>query len=226
MVVSAIVERVRAAIDELMANGTSFLGASEDAQNLVGVIKDKIPYALEWVLVNAPVELLDVAGVTGADTYVSGTFEIDANTQVATAKLSDDVLRVVSARLSSWTYSPVPVTEHSVEYLMQSDETARGSWDRPVTAIVHKITAGSDNSLVSGKWLELYCAKATTDTLSVLAYKKPDLSGMVDSTDIDISAALEGAFIYHIAGLTLLAFRDAAAKDMLEVARQYLVHSL
>jgi len=224
MQVSAIVTKVRAAIDELMANGTQFLGASDDAQNLVDVIKDKIPYALEWVLVNAPVELLDVAGVTGADTFVSGTFSVDSDTLVATAKLSDDVLRVVSARLSSWKYSPVPVTEHSVEYLMQSDETARGCWDRPVTAIVHRIVTSGDTA-VSGRWLELYCAKTTSDTLSVLAYKKPDLSSMTDSTDIAISSALEGAFIYHIAGLTLLAFRDAAAKDMLEVARSYLVKS-
>ena len=211
MTFQEITARVRGVLDELEANGSAFINASSDEQNLTDVIKTNIPYALVYLLENAPIEKLDESAVTGQDSYVPGTFSIDAATMMGQAQLPDNVLRVVSARLSSWKYSPLPVNEHSQEYLMQGDEYARGTWDRPVTAIVHR--PGS-------RWIELYSAKALTDTLYMLVYKKPDLAD-VEHTGVSVPQALEGAFVYHLAGLVLTAFRDDHAGNLLAIARSY-----
>jgi len=213
MNVQEIVSRVRGVIDELEANASGFINASGDEKNLTDVIKTNIPYALVYLLENAPVEKLDENGITGQGSYVSGTFSIDNTTMMGQAQLPDNVLRIVSARLSSWKYSPLPVTEHSQEYMMQGDEYARGTWDRPVTAIVHR--AGS-------RWIELYSAKSLTDTLNMLVYKKPDLADLNNNdAEVRVPQALEGAFVYHLAGLVLTAFRDDHAGNLLAIARSY-----
>lgn len=217
LTVNTIVERVRAVIDELMANDSDFLNQSTDEANLTNIIKDKISYALLWVLENAPVEKLDQGSITGTGAYVTGTFSIDGTTLMGQCKLPADVLRVVSARLSSWKYSPVPVTEHSVDYLMQSDAYAKGSWDRPVVVLVHRTGTGGGE-----RWLEFYSANETTDTLHLLVYKKPTVDISSGTSDIAVPSVLEGAFIYEIAGLTLTTMKDERAASMFTIAKEYL----
>lgn len=202
--------RVRGVIDELAANDSGFINESMDERNVTAVIRTNIPYALTYLLENAPVEKLDETGISGEGSYVAGTFSIDAN-MMGQARLPDNVLRIVSARLSSWKQSPVPVNEQSEEYLMQGDEYARGTWDRPVTAVVHR--QGS-------RWIELYSARTANDTLILLVYKKPDLSNM-EQEGVGVPQALEGAFIYHLAGLVLTAFRDEHAGNLFAIAKDY-----
>lgn len=213
--VNTIVERVRAVIDELMANDSSFLNQSTDEINLTDVIKDKIGYALQWLVEHAPVEKLDQENITGAGAYVPDTFSID-NTLMGQCQLPDDVLRVVSARLSSWRYAPLPVTEHSLEYLMQGDAYAKGSWDRPVVALVHRTGANGGE-----RWLEFYSAKETTDTLHLLVFKKPSVNTSSGSNTVDVPSVLEGAFIYELAGLTLTTMKDERANAMFTIAEKF-----
>lgn len=215
--VDTIVSRVRAVIDEMMANDSGFLTQSTDETNLTNVIKDKIPYALQWLIERAPVDKLDQGSITGTGAYVSGTFSIDSSSLMGQCQLPDEVLRVVSARLSSWKYAPTPVTEHSVEYLMQSDAYAKGSWDRPVVALVHR-TGSSGGE----RWLEFYSAKQTTDTLHLLVFKKPNIDISSGSSTVDVPSVLEGAFIYEIAGLTLTTMKDERAGAMFTIAKEYL----
>ena len=59
MTVQEIVTRVRAAIDELMENDSDFLSESTDEMNLTRVIVDKIGYALQHIIENAPLDKLD-----------------------------------------------------------------------------------------------------------------------------------------------------------------------
>lgn len=217
--VTDIVNRVRAVIDELAANDSGFLTQSEDEANLTNVIKDKIGDALMWVLEHAPVEKLDAESITGVGSYVSGSFSIDSTTLMGQAQLPTDVLRVVSARLSSWKQSPVPVTERSDVYLMQSDDYAKGSWDRPVVAIVHRISSGVTPTVQ--RWVELYSAKETSDTLHLLVYKKPVLTNIA-TNGVDVPSVLEGAFIYYIAGLTMTAFKDDVASALFAIAKEHL----
>ena len=204
---------MRSAIDELTANDSEFLDATSDEQNLTAVIIDKIPYALTYVFENAPEDKLDndsLGSLTQAETSI---VTIAAGEPVK-VKLPSDVIRVVSARLSSWSQSPVPVSESSQEYLMQQDAYARGSWDRPVNAIAYH---GAD------RYLELYSAKASTDSIEASVIRKPTIGDTsVGTTDISVPSRLESAFIYQIAGLTMVAFREQIAASLFTIARQYL----
>lgn len=213
MQVGEIVKRVRSAIDELMVNDSGFLTTSVDEKNLSNVIKDKIPYALTYIIENAPLEKIDgsmLDGLTSAE--LAGTTA--AAGQPVKVKLPTDVIRVVSARLSSWQQSPLPVMESSQEYLMQQDEYARGSWDRPVVAIAYHGT---------GRYLELYSAKATGDTVEASIVRKPTIGDTSDeTTDVGVPVRLEAAFIYQIAGLSMVAFREQVAQQLFSIAQSHL----
>ena len=208
--IDEIVTRVRSAIDEVVQNDSEFQEAMTDEEDLSGVIIDKIPYALTYILENAPEDKLgydDIDSLTPAET--SGV-TIAAGKPVK-VKLPADVIRVLSARLSSWSQSPVPVSERSQEYLMQQDDYARGSWDRPVIAITYQN---------KDRYLELYSAKANDDTILASIIRKPTIDDT--TTDIDVPSRLEGAFIYQIAGLTMVAFREEVSARLFTLADKYL----
>ena len=214
MKVKEIVTRVRSAIDELTANDSEFLQASSDEENLKAIIIDKIPYALTYIIENAPEEKIDSSMVTqlsaGSTAAVAGG--------MVSVQLPSEFLRLMSARLSSWSLSPIPVAEHSQQYLMQQDEYARGSWDRPVSAIRYK---GSD------RYLELYSAKDASDTVEVSYIAKPTIGDTSDGeTEIGVPVRLEAAFIYQIAALTMVAFREQVAQQLFTVAQQYLFSTI
>ena len=217
MKVKEIVERVRSAIDEQMENDSEFLKQSTDEANLTAIIIDKIRYALTYVIENAPEVKLDssLMDTVEPDGEASGTVVAG---QCVKVELPTDVLRVVSARLSSWPLSPVPVTEYSQEYLMQQDPYAKGSWDRPVSAIVYD----------SGKrYIELYSAKTSSDTVKITCIKQPEVGAASElaadqEEDVSVPARLEGAFIYQIAALTMVAFREDVASSLFTIAAQYL----
>ena len=223
MTIATIVERVRAAIDELMENESGFLRESTDEANLTAVIKDKIGYALLYVLEHAPQDMLDADSfevLTPEEVDAMFTPAADPATNMALLVLPDDLLRIVDARLSTWPYYPLPEPDTSQVALMQQDEYARGSWDRPVNIL-------SRNA--SGKRvLKMYCGRTASDTLVFSFLRKPDTSGYAggsDSTEVDVPERLEAALIYQIAGLTMLAFNDSHANALLEVARYALVNS-
>ena len=211
MTVQEIVTRVRAAIDELMENDSQFLRQSTDEANLTRVIVDKIGYALQYIFENAPLDKLDSSVM---EEFTAGelasNFSIDANL-VGKVILPTNLLRVVTARLSSWSHFPIPEPDTSQVYLMQQDPYARGSWDRPANIL----TAGT---------LEMYCAKETTDTLIFKFIKKPTTSFSPDSpsTTVNCPSALEAALIYQIAGLSMVAFREDVAASLFTIADKYL----
>lgn len=218
MLVSEIVTRVRAVIDELMQNDSDFLRESEDEKNLTSVIIDKIGYALQHVIENAPLDKLDddmLETLTG--TELASSFSIDSTSLVATLILPTDLLRIVEARLSSWSRFPVPERDTSQVYLMQQDQYARGSWDRPVNILTYNASGK--------KILEMYSAKTSADTLVFVFVSKPDTTDIdADhmSTDLDVPSQLEAALIYQIAALTMTAFKDDVAGSLFAIAAKYL----
>lgn len=215
MKVKEIVTRVRSAIDELTVSDSEFQQQTSDEKNLNAIIIDKIPYALIYIIENAPEEKLDSDMVTALD--VSSATGVTAGGMVS-VKLPDDVLRLMSARLKSWSLSPVPVTEYSQEYLMQQDPYAKGSWDRPVSAVRYK---GTD------RYLELYSAKDASDTPEVSYIKKPTVADTSsEETDIKVPSRLEGAFIYQVAALTMVAFREEVAQQLFGIAQNYLLSTI
>ena len=216
MTVQEIVTRVRAAIDELMQNDSQFLRQSTDEANLTSVIVDKIGYALQHLLEIAPLDKLD------SDVYEELTpqelqtnFSIDSEL-VGRVKLPKDILRIIAARLSSWSHFPIPVSDTSQVYLMQQDKYARGSWDRPVNILTY---IGAD------KTLEMYCAKESSDKLNFVFIRKPDMSNIDTdhmSAEVDVPAGLEASLIYQIAGLSMVAFREDVAASLFAIAARYL----
>lgn len=216
MTVQEIVTRVRAAIDELMENDSQFIRQSTDELNLTRVIVDKIGYALQHLLEIAPLEKLDdsIYEVYSAAELLTN-FSIDENL-VGHVKLPADLLRIIEARLSSWSHFPIPEPDTSQVYLMQQDTYARGSWDRPVNILTY-----------NGKqrMLEMYCAKESSDTLNFVFIRKPALgSYTVDNMSATVTCpdGLLASLIYQIAGLSMVAFREDVAASLFAIAARYL----
>ena len=216
MTVQEIVTRVRSAIDELMENDSQFLRQSTDEMNLTRVIIDKIGYALQHIMEVAPLDKLDDSvyeEFSAAD--MASRFSIDSEL-VGHVKLPTDILRIIEARLSSWSHFPIPESDTSQVYLMQQDKYARGSWDRPVNILTY-----------NGKqrMLEMYCAKTSSDTLNFVFIRKPaansyDADHM--DADVDCPTSLEASLIYQIAGLSMVAFREDVAASLFAIAARYL----
>ncbi len=217
MQVLEIVRQVKSAIDELTQDGTNFQFSTEDSENLSQVIKDKIQYGLEYIIEHAPVGMMNdsFSSLTGAEL---ANFTIDANSLVATLVLPDSVLRIVDARLSSWPYFPIPEEVYSQTYLMQLNEYARGSWDMPVNIIAYN----NEGRRV----LEMYCAKVAEgkdkDTLKFTCIRKPAIQNSGSDASIDVPSKLTAALVYHVAGLTMTAFREDIAQNLFGIARSYM----
>ena len=80
--------------------------------------------------------------------------------------------------------------------MMQSDETARGSYDRPVVAMVNR----------DGRYLEFYSQKEDGDAPEVNYVKMISISDADGGeTELNIPKRLEGALVYQTAYLTLVA---------------------
>lgn len=217
MTVQEIVNRVRLAIDEYTLEGTSFAQLTTDEQDLTRIIVDKIPYALQQVIEEAPLDKLD-SGMFEKLIPDSSNFNMVSigDDYMGKVKIPTDMLRIVEARLSSWSHYPIPEPSTSQVYLMQQDQYARGSWDRPVNILTFD---GSD------KVLMMYCAKTASDTLQFVYIAKPDMTD-VDighlTTDVDVPSKLEASLIYQVAGLTMMAYREDIAGTLLAISKRYM----
>jgi len=217
MTVGEIVTRVRSAIDELMENDSDFLRETADEKNLTRTIVDKIGYALQHIFENAPTDKLgdDVFETLTAEELTG--FSVDATSLVARLRLPKDLLRIVEARLSSWSHFPTPESDRSQVYLMQQDEYARGSWDRPVNILTYQ---GAD------RYLEMYCARAASDTLNFTFIRKPKTVSYDSDedleTEVNVPSRLEASLIYQVAALTMVAFREDIAGNLFAIAARYL----
>lgn len=230
MLVSEIVSRVRSAIDELMVNDSNFLTESEDELNLRNVIIDKIGYALQYVIENAPLEKLDSSAfeeLTPTELTNNFSFVNLGTTQypdyMGHLKLPTDLIRIIDARLSSWTHFPTPLPDTSEEAIMQQDEYARGSWDRPQNILTYD---GAD------RYLDMYCAKAGSgadaDTLKFTFIRKPTVTHYTASdlsSNVTVPSLLEAALIYQVAGMAMTAFREDVAASLFAIAQRYLESS-
>lgn len=209
MKVQEIVTRVKSAIDELTGSGANIV--NEDDSNLTRIIVDSIGNALQFVVEHAALEKLNSADFATPTSEELSSFTIDSDL-TGIMKLPESALRIVEARLSSWSRSPVPVADSSQVALMQQDEYARGSWDRPVT-------------ILSKGYLKMYCAKSADDTLELTFVKKPVTSGINANDmnyDVTVPSVLEAALVYQVAGLTMVAFREDIASTLFAIAAQYM----
>ena len=80
----------------------------------------------------------------------------------------------------------------------------------PVAALVHT---------ASGREMELYKAKASTDTIKSFVYIPLWQEG---SSSVEIPDQLSNAFIYYVAALSATSLREDVANDFFKVARSLL----
>lgn len=210
MNVSEIIYKVKAAIDELSTLDYPKLAESVNLENIDLIIVDKIPYALEWIIQNAPATLLtgdltESFNNSGLVTKVSDDYVFDI-------ELPSTTLRVVSARLSTWMFTPEMSDEHSNVAAMQMYPTSRGTWDNPACVIYNE----------NGKQiLRMFSGKTKDDVYYITLALKPDVS-FTDTWDgeavVPIPERLTASFIYYIAGLTTLAMKEDVSKSLLELA--------
>jgi hypothetical protein len=202
--VEEIIEAVRTKLDEIGLNESEMMASESDNVNLDSVIESCIGNAYRYVSLQADVQMLE-GKILASPGMTIGT------DLVAKMMLPTDFLRLVGIRLSSWKTSVNRlVEEHSPEYMMQSNRFLCGTPERPVAALVHTMT---------GKQIELYKAASEKDSLKSFVYipSLPDGFGSVE-----ISDQTADAFIYYIAALTLVTFREEAAANFMSVARNLL----
>lgn len=222
MTISEIVKKVRWCIDEETQNDALLDGVDGNDDALMdNIIKAKICDSLRWILLYAPLEMLegkDEATTTDMDyitTTISGADIIPGNpTRV---KLPHRFLKLLRVRLKDWHRSVrVPIEEDSDEYLELNNETAGATVDRPVAAIIR----------TSPMELELWPGNTTETELKISFVNAPDeqdYSGAEDTAKIAIPQKAKTAFIYYIAFLVMCAYRDnATAESMLAIAKMNL----
>lgn len=210
MNVSEIIYKVKAAIDELSTLDYPKLAESVNLENIDLIIVDKIPYALEWIIQNAPATLL--TGDLTESFNNSGLVTKVSDDYVFEIELPSTTLRVVSARLSTWMFTPEMSDEHSDVAAMQMYPTSRGTWDNPACVIYNE----------NGKQiLRMFSGKTRDDFYYITLALKPDVS-FTDTWDgeavVPIPERLTASFIYYIAGLTTLAMKEDVSKSLLELA--------
>lgn len=202
--INEIVDAVRVKLDEIGLNESEMMDEDADNANLDTVIRSCISEAYKMVSLMA-----DVAMIEGKDNS-NASLTIDSNL-VGKVAVPSDFIRLVGVRLSSWSSSKsTAVSEDSPEYRMQSNKWVCGSPSQPVVALVNG---------KNGRALELYKASSTGDTLRSFVYvpSVPD-----SATSIEISEQLSSAFIYFVAGLTMVTFREDVAEEFFKIGRNLL----
>lgn len=197
MNVSEIVYKVKAAIGEVVDLEYPKALESVNADNLLHIIVDKIPYAFEWVIQNAPVSLLEGDLTSTLD---ARTATLNGNT--VEIVMPDDVLRIISARLSSWVYTPPVSDEHSEVAMQQRYPTTMGTYDAPACVLFSE-----DGKQI----LRMFSAETKDDKAYISVIRKPSTMSvdMSDGTkEVNVPSRVEVSFIYYIAALTMQALGE------------------
>lgn len=206
MNVSEIVYKVKAAIGEVVDLEYPKSLEGVNADNLLHIIVDKIPYAFEWVIQNAPVSLLE-----GNLTSILDTRTATLNGNTVEIVMPDDVLRIISARLNSWVYTPPISDEHSEVAMQQRYPTTRGTYDAPACVLFSE-----DGKQI----LRMFSAETKNDKAYISVIRKPSTLS-VDMSDgtkkVNVPSRVEASFIYYIAALTMQALGENA-QSFFEIA--------
>ena len=202
--INEIVDAVRVKLDEIGLNESEMMDEDADNVNLDTVIRSCVSEAYRMVSL-----LADVSMIEGKDGSGSA-LEIGTDL-VGVVPVPSDFIRLVGIRLSSWSSAKSSaIPEDSPEYRMQSNKWACGTPSNPVVALVNR---------KSGRELELFKAKSTSDTLWSFTYVA---SVAKSAQSVGISDQLSDAFIYFVAGLAMVTFREDVAENFFKIGRNLL----
>ena len=227
MKVSDIIKAVRWRIDE-ESNNTSEITDDKDNLYMDNIIEANIPDALHWIAVTAT----SSSALSGSTTTtkkeetpsmptasITTTIQVDAyegndDIGVLTMPNTISVFNINRVRAEGWHKAVVPVEDTDDEALMMFDDTAKGTFDRPLAAIMR------------------------VNPLKVLIQPKPSDDGSVtisyvgvptdlttsdgEEKTVEISDTFKGAFIHYLAFLLLSAYNDTKASQMYTIALQQL----
>lgn len=230
MKVAEIIKAVRWCIDEESGNTSDMADTIDEHEDsyMDNIIKAKIPEALNWLAVSAPVADMVFPEGSG-DTFVkdydtsktSGTGEAykltyaqnwDEENGIGCVTFpSDSPIRLLRLRGEGWHKAiREPFDEDADEALFMYDETLKGTVDRPIAVIVR----GNPTRLL------IQPASASVH----LTFARYASSGDADSisNDLAIPDSAKSPFIYYLAFLLLSAYGDTKANQMYTVALQQL----
>ena len=198
MNVSEIINRVRWAVDEEKGY------ADYETDYMDNIIKASIHDALVWVNTYADSSLL--VGTSADSGYVK--HETLKVVQDGYLTPTQSLLRIIRVRNTGWHKAVMtPVREDSEEYVMQADETAKADASRPIVAIIESVP----------RKLQVFPGNVGDDVEVTYAYA-PSVD---DTSDIPITSGAQGAFIYYLAYLLMIAYNDARAGAMFSTAKMH-----
>lgn len=201
MTVSEIINRVRWAVDEEKGYADYETGYMDN------IIKASIHDALVWVNTYADPSLL-VGTSEDPGSVMHETLNVVLGGYITPTK---SLLRIIRVREEDWKRAVmVPVSEDSEEYAMQSDETAKADDTRPVVAVIESIP----------KKLQVFPTTAGKKVDVTYAYA-PDTTIADGDTVISVTQGAQGAFIYYLAYLLMIAYNDPRAGAMFSTAKMH-----
>lgn len=233
MTVTEIIKAVRWCIDEESNNNSSMADVidEKDDSYMDNIIKSQIPDALHWIAITATAssvlssstvvteteektETDEKKDSTTTSTATIDTFDSERKIGIITMPDNVSVFNVNRVRANGWYKAVVPVEDTDDEALEMYDDSACGTVDRPIAAIMRVTplqiliqpmpTGDSKNVTIS------YVGIPTGTTTE---------SG---SESVDIPEAFKSAFIHYLAFLLLSAYDDTKATQMYTIALQQL----
>lgn len=201
MTVSEIIDRVRKAVDEEEGYADYETGYMDN------IIKASIHDALVWVNTYADPSLL--VGTTADSGCVQHeALDVGTGGYITPTK---SLLRIIRVRNTGWNKAVMtPVREDSEEYVMQADETARGDASRPIAAIIETVP----------RKLQVFPSKEN-DKVEVTYTYAPSVTVDDDDSVIAITSGAQGALIYYLAYLLMIAYNDPRAGAMFSTAKMH-----
>lgn len=198
MQVSEIINRVRWAVDEEKGY------ADYETDYMDNIIKASIHDALVWVNTYADSSLL--IGTSADSGYVKHeTLKVVKDGYLTPTQ---SLLRIIRVRNTGWKKAVMtPVREDSEEYVMQADETAKADASRPIVAIIESVP----------RKLQVFPGNVGDDVEVTYAYA-PSVD---DNSDIAITSGAQGALIYYLAYLLMIAYNDPRAGAMFSTAKMH-----
>lgn len=213
--VSAIIKDVRTAIDEIALNDADFTGV-QDMEETDEIIRSKICEAADFVHGNASYDLINIKD---AETVKSLTYSGEESTTGKTEEEGkvflvykpDDMLRFLSGTMSCWGEIILETTDAGTEdYVLAHDPKVGATPFRPAIAY-------------GGTVFKFLRATSATDTATLKYIPVCDYDTKNAPTDtVSINSRLYNAFIYQLAGLTLLTLGEQSADNMFNLAMTHM----
>ena len=209
--VQDIVQSVKIALDENKVSEALIEEADVDTLTLNEIIKSKIVDAVKTVVLDAPHYMLD----SGSPFGESISWQSSVGYGAGSIFLPDDFLRLVSFKMSDWSYPITEVITDSHPLYKQQFSRFPGIKGNPQKPVV------TMTSQSGGRVLQFFsCTAGESVTVEQASYIP--IPSIKDDM-VEIGSRLYPAVIYHIAHLVLLSIKEAdAAAIMLNTSKELL----